>query len=91
MRMSALFGAKTPKFSKFMAHPHGQEGLSQCGQGRREGSIFCDFVRTFFMNCTKDFLVPLAQKFFSKKNSLCLQKVFYSVKKCCSNDGVFEN
>jgi len=31
MRTSAIFGAKTSDFSKFMVCPHGQEGLSQCG------------------------------------------------------------
>jgi len=36
MRMSALFGAKTPGFSKFMVCPHGQGG----GVGWTSADIF---------------------------------------------------
>jgi len=61
MRTSALFGAKTFDFSKFMVCPHGQGGeggrkrgvepvQTFCGQGGRGGSIFRDFVRTSFMD-----------------------------------------
>jgi len=32
-----------------MVYPHGQGGLSQCGQGGRR-SIFRHFVRTSFMD-----------------------------------------
>jgi len=31
---------KTPDFLKFMVYPHGQKGLSQCGQIGK-GSILC--------------------------------------------------
>jgi len=34
-----------------MVCPHGQGGLSQCGHFvDKEGVIFCDFVRTFFID-----------------------------------------
>jgi len=55
MRTSALLGAKTSDFLKFMVCPLGLGGerLSQCGyfedKGER-GSIFRDFVRTSFMD-----------------------------------------
>jgi len=49
MWTSALFGAKTPDFSKFTVCPHGQEreGLSQCGhfadkKGRGQFFAFID-------------------------------------------------
>jgi len=53
MRTSALFGTKNFGFLKFMVCPHGQEGggiepvRTFCGQ---VGSIFCNFVRTSFMD-----------------------------------------
>jgi len=53
MWTSALFGAKTLDFSKFMVCPHGHGGggLSQCGHfADKDGSIFREFVRTSFMN-----------------------------------------
>jgi len=56
MRMSALFGAKNSDFSKFMVCPHGQGGKgiepvrTFSGQTEGEGgSIFRDFVQTFFI------------------------------------------
>jgi len=47
MQTSALFGTKTSDFLKFMVRLHEQGGLSQCRQEGR-GSIFRDFVQTFF-------------------------------------------
>jgi len=55
MRMSALFGAKTSDFSKFMVYPHGQEerGVEPvrtfCGQVGG-GLIFRNFVLTSFID-----------------------------------------
>jgi len=53
-RTSALFGAKTSDFSKFMMCPHGQggEGFEPMRTffGEGGGSIFRDFVRTSFMD-----------------------------------------
>jgi len=37
MRKSALFGAKTSDFSKFILCPHGQGGWSQCGHFADKG------------------------------------------------------
>jgi len=54
MRTSALSGANTSDFFKFMVCPHGQggRGLSQCEHfvDSRWGLIFRDFVRTSFMD-----------------------------------------
>jgi len=54
MWTSALLGAKTSGFSKFMVYPYGQggRGLNQCGHlaDKGEGSIFRDSVRTSFMD-----------------------------------------
>jgi len=43
MRTSALFGAKTSDFLKFMVRPHGPEGLNQCGHfsDKGEEGQFC--------------------------------------------------
>jgi len=49
MRITAVFGAKTPKFSKCMMSPHGKGELSQCrhfadkggGEGGQFFSILC--------------------------------------------------
>jgi len=45
-----LLMQKTSDFSKFMVCPHGQGGLSQCGQGERKVnfiSILCGRLFTF--------------------------------------------
>jgi len=46
MHTSAVFGAKTSNFSKFMACPHGEEGRG-CGHFSDKGvnfSRFCAYV-----------------------------------------------
>jgi len=51
MRTSALFGAKTFGFFKFMTCPYGQkEREVEPVWTRGEGSIFRDFVRTSFID-----------------------------------------
>jgi len=53
MRTSALFGAKTSDYSKFMVYLHGQERLSHCERFADkwgEGSILRDFVGTSFLD-----------------------------------------
>jgi len=61
---------KTSNFSELMVCPHGQGELSQCGHFADTGSIFRDFVGTFFMDR------PYKQK--------CLNHSYnYGVVLCC--------
>jgi len=53
MRTSALFGAKSSKVLKSMVYLDGTMRVEQCGHFSDKGwveVIFCDFVRTFFMD-----------------------------------------
>jgi len=52
MWTSALFGAKTLDFSKFMVCPFEQRRSSHCGHFSDKGGgvQFLDFVRTSFMD-----------------------------------------
>jgi len=52
MRTSALFGAKTLDFTKYMVCPHRQKGIEPCSADLLwiRGSVFRDFVRTSFMD-----------------------------------------
>jgi len=59
MRISALFGAKSTDFSKFMMYPHGQgeRGVELvrtfCGHGERRDhffAIFCGHCKFFVRN-----------------------------------------
>jgi len=59
MRTSALFGAKTSEFAKFMVRPHGQGESSQCGQ-EETGESFAILCKRPLWMAVKQILYNLA-------------------------------